>query len=95
MEIRKKPKYEDIFAFVKDWWDLTDDELHYGRSPRAVEARYIVWAILRELGWSAKEISEAMDNSRWTIYSDKAKDQTITEKAHAVLALIEARMSHE
>ena len=75
-----RPKYNEVVQFLEAHYDMTEKQILENKSPRAIEARRVLFHALKQLGWSAEEIYERTAASVHTIYS------TYREKQEEALA---------
>lgn len=82
-------KYQEIYEALLEDRDLRPEQFATNRSPRAIEARKVLWCALSQQGWSAGEIAERCGMNKFTVYAG-LKDQLAQGKARAFLVFLEA-----
>jgi len=90
--LKRQPKAVDLWNATLDVFDVEEQQLDSGRSPRHVEARHVFWNALYLLGWSCTEIAEFTNHNRTSIYPALGKEET-KAKAKALIVLVEREKS--
>ena len=93
-DLVRQPKFAEVVHFIMDWHDVSYEDLMDNGSQRVTKARHLIWNMLREIGWSASEISEEFTGSRWTVYSAGRDEQSVAN-ARAYLALLRRNIKAE